>query len=138
MTAHGTVETAVRAMKEGAFDYLTKPLGRDELLITLARAFDRVRLERQNRELREALEERFADRNIIGDHGSMREVMKLVQKVAPSSSTVLIYGETGTGKEIIARAIHEKSRRKEAPFIAINCAAIPETLLESELFGHEK
>jgi DNA-binding NtrC family response regulator len=137
MTAHGTVETAVRAMKEGAFDYLTKPLGRDELLITLSRALDRVQLERQNRELREALEERLSDRNIIADHGSMRGVLKLVEKVAPSSSTVLIYGETGTGKEVIARAIHQKSRRK-GPFVAINCAAIPENLLESELFGHEK
>jgi DNA-binding NtrC family response regulator len=138
MTAHGTIETAVRAMKEGAFDYLTKPLGRDELLITVSRAIDRVRLERQNQALREALEERVAKGKIIGDSGAMREVLKLVAKVAPASSTVLIYGETGTGKEVIAQTIHAESRRKDSPFIAINCAAIPENLIESELFGHEK
>jgi transcriptional regulator with GAF, ATPase, and Fis domain len=97
-----------------------------------------VRLVRQNQALREALEERVAKKNIIGDSGSMRDVMKLVAKVAPANSTVLIYGETGTGKEVISRAIHEESRRREGPFIAINCAAIPENLIESELFGHEK
>ena len=138
MTAHGTVETAVKAMKAGAFDYLTKPLGRDELLITMQRALERTRLLRQNIALREALEERLRLANIVGDHGSMREVFKLVAKVAPSTSTALIYGETGTGKEVIARAIHASSRRREGPFIAVNCAAIPESLLESELFGHEK
>ncbi len=138
MTAHGSVDTAVRAMKEGAFDYLTKPLDRADLLLTLERALERVRLLRQNAALREALDERYSDQNIVASHGAMREVMRLVAKVAPTSSSVLIYGETGTGKEVIARAIHARSRRKNGPFVAINCAAIPETLLESELFGHEK
>ncbi|HVO29258.1 MAG TPA: sigma-54 dependent transcriptional regulator, partial [bacterium] len=138
MTAHGTVETAVKAMKAGAFDYLTKPLGRDELLITLQRALERTRLMRQNAALREALEERLKLRNIVGDHGTMREVFKLVAKVAPSSSTALIYGETGTGKEVIARAIHGCSERSGRAFVAVNCGAIPENLVESILFGHEK
>ncbi len=138
MTAHGSTETAVRAMKDGAFDYLTKPLGRDELLLTLGRAYERTRLVAQNAALREALDARHTPANVVAEHGAMREVMRLVAKVAPTTSTVLVYGETGTGKEVIARTIHGLSRRKDGPFVAINCAAIPETLLESELFGHEK
>ncbi len=138
MTAHGAVDTAVEAMKKGAFDYLTKPLERDRLLLVLERAMETVRLRGENRNLRAQLRDRFHLENIIGQHGSMVDVFRLVQKVAPSSATVLIYGESGTGKELIARALHYNSPRAARPFLAVNCSAIPEPLLESELFGHEK
>ncbi len=138
MTAHGTVDTAVRAMKRGAFDYLTKPLDRDELLLVLERAMETVRLRGENRSLRAQLHDRFRLENVVGDHGLMQDVFRLVQKVASSSATVLIYGESGTGKELIARALHYNSPRAARPFVAVNCSAIPEPLLESELFGHEK
>jgi DNA-binding NtrC family response regulator len=138
MTAHGAVDTAVEAMKKGAFDYLTKPLERDRLLLVLERAMETVRLRGENRSLRAQLRDRFRLENIIGQHGSMQDVFRLVQKIAPSSTTVLIYGESGTGKELIARALHFNSPRASRPFLAVNCSAIPEPLLESELFGHEK
>ena len=138
MTAHGTVDTAVEAMKKGAFDYLAKPLERDRLLLVLERAMETVRLRRENRSLRAQLRDRFRLENIIGQHGSMQDVFRLVQKIAPSSATVLIYGESGTGKELIARALHFNSPRASRPFLGVNCSAIPEPLLESELFGHEK
>jgi len=138
MTAHGTVDTAVQAMKMGAFDYLTKPLARDTVILAVRRAADKARLLGENLALVEQLVDRFSLPNIIGDHGSMQDVFRLVRKVAPSSSTVLIYGESGTGKELVARAIHYNSPRAQHPFHAINCAAIPEPLLESELFGHER
>ena len=138
MTAHGTVDTAVEAMKKGAFDYLTKPLERDQLLLVLERALETVRLRKENRNLRAQLRSRFSLENVIGTHGSMQDVFRMVQKVAPSNATVLIYGESGTGKELIARALHFNSARAERPFIAVNCSAIPEPLIESELFGHEK
>ncbi len=138
MTAHGTVDSAVEAMKKGAFDYLEKPLERDNLFLTLRRAFERVNLLRENRVLQKRIKETSGIPNIIGEHPKMREVFRIVGKIAPTASTVLIYGESGTGKELVAKAIHDGSPRKEKPFFAINCAAIPENLMESELFGHEK
>ena len=138
MTAHGTIDTAVEAMKKGAFDYLTKPLVRDTVVLAVRRAMEKARLLRENLALQQQLVDRFSFANIIGDHGKMQDVFRLVMKVAPSASTALIYGESGTGKELIARAIHYNSPRRSRPFLAINCAALPEPLLESELFGHEK
>jgi two-component system response regulator PilR (NtrC family) len=138
MTAHGTIDSAVDAMRKGAFDYLEKPLDREELLLTLERAFERIMLLRENRALHKRLEESQGIPSIIGDHPKIREVFRIVNRIAPTGSTVLIYGESGTGKELVARAIHDKSLRREMPFFAINCAAIPDTLMESELFGHEK
>ena len=138
MTAHGSVDTAVAAMKKGAFDYLTKPLDRDRLLLVVERAMETVRLRGENRRLKAQLHDRFRLENIVGSHGSMQDVFRLVEKVAASSATVLIYGESGTGKELIARALHFNSPRASRPFLALNCAAVPEPLLESELFGHEK
>ena len=138
MTAHGTIDSAVDAMRKGAFDYLEKPLDRQDLLLTLERAFERIMLLRENRVLHKKLEESQGIQSIIGEHPKIKEVFRIVNKIAPTGSTVLIYGESGTGKELVARAIHDKSLRKEKPFFAINCAALPETLMESELFGHEK
>ncbi len=138
MTAHGTIDSAVEAMKKGAFDYLEKPLEREDLLLTVQRAFERIMLLRENRVLHKRLEESQGIPAIIGDHPKIKEVFRIINKIAPTGSTVLIYGESGTGKELVARAIHERSPRKDNPFFAINCAAIPETLMESELFGHEK
>lgn len=138
MTAHGSIDTAVGAMKRGAFDYLEKPLERENLLLTLQRAFERIGLVRENRVLHRKMAEIERIPSIIGDHPKMKEVYRIITKIAPTGSTVLIYGESGTGKELVARAIHDRSTRKNQPFMAINCAAIPETLIESELFGHEK
>ncbi len=138
MTAYGTIEDAVAAIKHGATDYLTKPLNLDELLHRIGQALDRRRLLRENRELREALGERSRIEGIVGESGRMQEVLSLVRRVAPSDATVLIRGESGTGKELIARAIHAASPRARGPLVPVNCAALPETLLESELFGHEK
>lgn len=138
MTAHGTVDSAVEAMKKGAFDYLEKPLEREDLLLTLQRAFEHVNLLKENKLLHRKLAETMSVPTIIGDHPKVKEVFRIINKIAPTGSTVLISGESGTGKELVARAIHDLSPRKEKPFFAINCAAIPETLIESELFGHEK
>ena len=138
MTAHGTIDSAVEAMKKGAFDYLEKPLERQDLLLTLQRAFEHLKLLRENEALNRKLAESHLIPNIIGDHPTMKEVFRIIGKIAPSPSTALIYGESGTGKELVARAIHDHSPRREKLFFAINCAAIPETLIESELFGHEK
>jgi len=138
MTAYASVETAVKALKEGAYDYLTKPLDFDELRITMERAMEHSRLKEENRYLKDALASHFDRRNLIGNSGIMMKLLDTVAQVAPSEATVLITGESGTGKEMIAGAIHYNSLRKEGPFIKINCAAITETLLESELFGHEK
>jgi Nif-specific regulatory protein len=138
MTGYGSIDSAEQAMKQGAFDYLTKPLERDELILTVSRAFERIRLIQENRLLRQQLEARFRVDGIVGSHYRMQEVFDRLHKVSPSSSTVLIYGESGTGKELIARAIHRHSPRKDRPFVAVSCAAIPDTLIESELFGHEK
>jgi two-component system, NtrC family, response regulator PilR len=138
MTAHGTIDSAVEAMRKGAFDYLEKPLDREDLLLTLERAFERINLLRENRSLQKRLEESQGIPSIIGEHPKIKEVFRIVNKIAQTSSSVLIYGESGTGKELVARAIHERSTRRDQPFFAINCAAIPESLMESELFGHEK
>jgi two-component system response regulator PilR (NtrC family) len=138
ITAYGTVGSAVEAMKKGAFDYLTKPLDREELLITVARAFERLRLLQENQQLRQQLHESFKIESILGHHPLMEEVFRIIRKVALSPTTVLITGESGTGKELVARALHSESARRDRPFRALNCAAIPETLIESELFGHEK
>jgi two-component system response regulator HydG len=138
MTAYASVETAVEALKSGAYDYLPKPLNFDELKITIERAMDHSGLKEENRLLRESLDTQFDSQDIIGRSSSMVKVLETVAQVAPSEATVLITGESGTGKEIIAGAIHHNSLRKNGPYIKINCAAITETLLESELFGHEK
>jgi DNA-binding NtrC family response regulator len=138
MTAHGSIDSAVEAMRRGAFDYLTKPLEKDELLVVLGKAMERNNLVRENRMLHEQLQDRFRIDSIVGAHGSMQDVFRVVQKVAPSNSTVLIYGESGTGKELVARALHQGSERRERPFYAVNVAALPESILEAELFGHEK
>lgn len=138
MTAYASVETAVKALKEGAYDYLTKPLDFDELRIIMERAMEHSRLQEENRYLRESLAAQFDRRNLIGRSEPMVRLMETVAQVAPSEATVLITGESGTGKEMIAGAIHFNSGRREAPFVKINCAAVTETLLESELFGHEK
>jgi len=138
MTAHGSVDSAVEAMRKGAFDYLEKPLERDNLVLTLLRAFERINLVRENRVLQKRIESIATIPTMRGEHPKMKEVFRVIAKIAPSSSTALIVGESGTGKELIARAIHDGSPRRDKPFIAINCAAIPDTLIESELFGHEK
>ncbi|MBM4350235.1 MAG: sigma-54-dependent Fis family transcriptional regulator [Deltaproteobacteria bacterium] len=138
MTAYGTVETAVASMKEGALDYLTKPIDLDELLLIIRKVLERSTLIRENRDLKARLQERYTFRNIIYGSPKMEEVMGLIGRVAPSQATVLIRGESGTGKELIANAIHYASARSEKPFVKVSCSAIPETLLESELFGHEK
>jgi len=138
MTAYGTVETAVQAMKDGAADYLTKPLDLEELLVRVGRVTEQARLRSEVRELQRQLIERHRLEGIIGESGRMQEVLALVTRVAPSDATVLIRGESGIGKELIARAIHFNSRRAAGPLVSLNCAALPEQLLESELFGHER
>ncbi|MFC1829488.1 sigma-54-dependent transcriptional regulator [Thermodesulfobacteriota bacterium] len=138
MTAYASVKTAIDALKSGAYDYLTKPLDIDELKILVARALHQVQLEQDNRRLKERLDDRFNFSNIIANSPSMLQVFELLAQVSPSEANVLITGESGTGKELIANAIHQNSYRKERPFIKVNCAALPENLLESELFGHEK
>jgi two-component system response regulator HydG len=138
MTAYSSVETAVEALKKGAYDYLTKPLDFDKLRLTIERAMEHTRLKEENRILKENLGKHFDMQNIVGRSPAMVSLMETVAHVAPSEATVMITGSSGTGKELIAGMIHFNSPRKEGPFIKINCAAITETLLESELFGHEK
>ena len=138
MTAYSSVETAVEALKKGAYDYLPKPLDFDELRLVMERGLEHCQLREENRILKKALGSRFDTRNIIGRSPAMVQLMETVAQVAPSDATVLITGDSGTGKELVAGAIHFNSSRNRAPFIKINCAAITETLLESELFGHEK
>lgn len=137
ITAFGTIPSAVEAIKRGAFDYLTKPVDREILLLTVKKAEERINLIKDNLRLREELYGQFKIEGIIGKSKKMLQVIDIVRKVTPTSATVLIYGESGTGKELIAKAIHYNSSRKDKPFIAINCAAIPESLIESELFGYE-
>ncbi|MDO9289083.1 MAG: sigma-54 dependent transcriptional regulator [Thermodesulfovibrionales bacterium] len=137
MTAYGTVSSAVEAMKKGALDYLTKPLDKDVLLITVKRALERTELLKENRQLQKALFDKFKIEGIIGHSKKMTEAVEIMKKVSSSPATVLILGESGTGKELAARAIHYNSPRRTKPFTALNCAAIPENLLESELFGYE-
>jgi len=138
MTAYGSVETAVEAMRDGAADYVAKPLNLDELRQKIQRIVEQHRLYAENRALREELKSRHRIEGIIGESGQMVEVISLVQRVAASEATVLIRGESGTGKELIAKAIHYASPRAARPLVRVNCAALPENLLESELFGHEK
>jgi DNA-binding NtrC family response regulator len=138
MTAFGTIETAVKAVKEGAYDFLTKPFDTDHLLVLIKRALDATRLAAENILLREEFADKLGMPKIIGKSGQMQEITFKLQKVAPTNATVLIYGESGTGKELFARAIHYLSQRKNGPFVAINSAAIPRELLESELFGYER
>ncbi len=138
MTAYGTVETAVKAMKEGAYDYILKPFELEEMNVLVQKALRLTRVIRENRALKEELKGRYEFQNIVGRSRLMQDVFKFINQVAPTASTVFIYGETGTGKELVARAIHYQSPRREEPFVPVNCAAIPETLLESELFGYVK
>ena len=138
MTAYGTIEMAVEAMKKHAYDYITKPFQNEELKLTIRKALDNYRLLKENRRLSEALTERYGYRNIVGKSKPMQKVYDLIAKVAQSKASVLITGPSGTGKELIAKAIHYESLRKDRPFISVNCGALAETLLESELFGHEK
>lgn len=138
ITAFGEVETAVAAVKAGAFDYINKPFNRDDILLTLERALNFSQTKNENRQLRELVCREFRLDNVIGESPPMRAVLELVRRVARSDVTVLITGESGTGKELIAKGIHFSGRRKDAPFIPVNCAAIPETLIEAELFGYKR
>jgi two-component system response regulator HydG len=138
LTAFGTVEEAVKAMKDGAYDFLTKPFRREQLIKLIDKALERRDLIEQNRALKKQLEDIRAKGQMIGASPSWRRMLTLVEQVADSSATILIQGESGTGKELVARTIHERSARRNGPFVAVNCAALPETLLESELFGYEK
>ncbi len=138
ITAFGEVETAVTAMKAGAFDYINKPFNRDEILLTLERAVNFSETNRENRQLRELVNKEFRIDNIIGDSGAMRAVLNVVGRVSRSDATVLITGESGTGKELVAKGIHFCGKRRDKPFIPVNCAAIPEGLIEAELFGFKR
>ncbi len=138
MTAHGTVDTALQAMKEGVYDYILKPINSKELIATLDKALELMRLKTENRTLKERIEEAKLEDRIIFASKKMEELLDLVKTVAKSEATVLVRGESGTGKELIANAIHAYSNRRGGPFVKVNCAAIPENLLEDELFGHEK
>ncbi|MDZ7762547.1 MAG: sigma-54 dependent transcriptional regulator [Desulfovermiculus sp.] len=138
MTAYSSVESAVEAMKSGAYDYLTKPLDFDELKLTIDRAMEHTQLRQENRELKSKLKAGVESDRIIGTSPVMHRLMDMVATVAPSEATVLITGESGTGKELIARAIQARSNRSSGPLVTVNCAALSESLLESELFGHEK
>jgi two-component system response regulator AtoC len=138
ITAHGSVETAVEAMKLGAYHYVNKPINLDELKLNINKALENYHLLAENKYLKEELEEKYKDVQIIGESKAIKEVLSTVSRVAKSKSTILIRGESGTGKELVARAIHVLSDRADNRFIPVSCAALPETLLESELFGHEK
>ena len=136
ITAYSSVEKAVDAMKQGAYDYLAKPFSRDELVMVVEKAFNLLGLQEENQRLRDELEYQIDFSHMIGNSDGMQHVFEMVRRVAPTEASVLITGESGTGKELIARAIHQGGPRSRAPFVAINCAAIPANLLESELFGH--
>src|ERR1700746_477997 len=138
LTAQGTVETAVEAMKEGAYDYLTKPIDIQRLKILLDKIVERLETVREVKALRRQLREHGTFGSLIGNSPEMRKIYQVIEQAAPTSASVLITGESGTGKELVAQTIHQLSPRATFPFVAINCAAIPETLLESEIFGHEK
>jgi two-component system response regulator HydG len=137
MTAYGTVETAVQAMREGAYDFVEKPLKRMTIVRSVRKAAERQSLVAENRSLRQEIRN-LTRREIVGSSGALRRVLEIATQAAPSNATVLILGESGTGKELLARYIHERSTRAGGPFVAVNCSAIPETILEAELFGHEK
>jgi DNA-binding NtrC family response regulator len=138
MTSYASVRSAVEAMKQGAADYIAKPFDHDEMLLCVDRILKQRRLEQENARLREDLEAVYPVKGMVGHSSAMRAVCATVEKVAPTDTTVLIRGESGTGKELVARALHDKSPRAQAPIVAVNCATIPEGLVESELFGHEK
>jgi DNA-binding NtrC family response regulator len=138
ITAYGTVESAVQALRAGAYDYITKPFETDEIKLTVAKALERERLLAENRYLHQELEERYSFSGIVGSSPGMHRVFDIASSVAASNASVLVTGESGTGKELIARSIHFSSPRKEKPFIVLNCAALSEGVLESELFGHER
>ena len=138
MTAYGTVENAVEAMKLGAFDYVMKPFSADAIEMKLKRAFEQMRLKKENKNLHQALENTYSFGNIVGKSPQMQKIFESVKAVADSKATVLITGESGTGKELIATAIHYNSSRKDGPFVKVNCAALPEGLVETQLFGHER
>jgi two-component system NtrC family response regulator len=138
MTAHGTVDKAVEAMQKGAYSYILKPFDNDRLIIFAQKAAATYQVVKENRRLRDAVKSQFRFGNIIAKSQNMRDVFKTIQKVAPSNATVLVEGESGTGKELVAKSIHFNSPRRDQPFIAVNCSALAESLLESELFGHEK
>lgn len=138
ITAFGEVDKAVVAMKAGAYNYLAKPFNNEELLVNIRKAIEHYSLLRENLRLRGEAKERYGFASIIGKNARMQEIYQLIEKVAPTPASVLITGESGTGKELVARAIHINSPREKSPFISVNCAALPETLLESELFGHER
>lgn len=138
MTAYGSVDTAVDAMKRGAYDFVTKPLNLDKVELLIARALQSRKLEQENRNLRQQVDERYGLENIWGESAALREVLDTIKQVAPSSANILIEGESGTGKELAAHAIHNLSRRNKARFVVVHCAALSPQLLESELFGHEK
>jgi DNA-binding NtrC family response regulator len=138
MTSYASVRSAVDAMKSGAVDYIAKPFDHDELVLQIERILRQRSLERRERALKKDLDKVYPVAGMVGRCPAMQEVCRRIGKVAPTDSTVLILGESGTGKELVARAVHEQSPRREAPFVTVNCAAIPETLIESELFGHEK
>ncbi|OHB89970.1 MAG: hypothetical protein A3C38_06590, partial [Planctomycetes bacterium RIFCSPHIGHO2_02_FULL_50_42] len=138
MTAYGSKDLAVRAVQEGAYDFLTKPIKLDEFIIILKRALEKRRLLIEVSRLEDKIKKKYKFENIVGSSGCMQEVFAMVDKVAETDSSVIIYGESGTGKELIAQALHAHSGRREKSFVKLNCVAIPEGLLESELFGHEK
>jgi len=138
MSAYGTIDTAIECMKLGAYDFISKPFKNDEIVLVLKKAEERERLKEENRRLRQELQRESGFADIISCNRQMHEIFSLVRKVCDYKTTVLITGESGTGKELVARAIHFKKKKKNAPFVAVNCAAIPENLLESELFGHVK
>ena len=138
MTAYSSVQTAVKALKTGAYDYLTKPLDFDKLKLTLERIFERIFLKKENKNLKTRLKEKTIVHDIIGKSPAILSLLDTIQMVAPTDANVLVAGESGTGKELVSSAIHFNSSRKDQPFVRINCAAVTETLLESELFGHEK
>ena len=138
MTAFGSLESAIEAIRLGAYDYLTKPFRMEQASVAVRRAIDDRRLREENRRLRAAVEQRYGFENIIGRSPALQRVFEQVRAVAEADASVLLIGESGTGKELVARAIHHNSGRRDGPFVAVNCAAIPDTLLESELFGHEK
>jgi len=138
MSAYGTVDTAIEAMKLGAYDYISKPFKPDEIILTLKKAEERERLRKENELLRKEVEKEYSFTNIVSKNEKMQKIFEVIKKVAQYKSTILISGESGTGKELVARALHYNSDRSQRPFIPVNCGAIPENLLESELFGHVK
>ena len=138
LTAHGSIETAIQAMRQGAYDYLTKPFQMADLEVHVQKAYEKVRLARRERQWVEQLRYESPRYRLVGSGAAMQRVLRLIEKVAPTDSTVLVRGASGTGKELVARAVHLNSARRERPLVTINCAALQETLLESELFGHEK